>query len=115
LREGDLVVILAYGRVYAELAALLDEIARLRLRSLLITDTLADALRPRVDFVLPVPRGRAEMLSRHTAALGFIEALLVGVATRRPAETLASLQALDEARKKLGGGVAKLSIAQPPR
>ena len=115
LREGDLVVILAYGRVYAELAALLDEIARLRLRSFLITDTLADTLRRRVDFVLPVPRGRAEMLSMHTATLGFIEALLVGVATRRPAETLASLQALNEAREKLGGKAANLSTAQPRR
>jgi DNA-binding MurR/RpiR family transcriptional regulator len=114
LRGGDLVVILAYGRIYAELAAVLDEIARLRLRSFLITDTLADTLRPRVDFVLPVPRGRAEMLSMHTGTLGFIEALLVGVATKRPAETLASLQALNEAREKLGGGVANLSIAQPP-
>jgi DNA-binding MurR/RpiR family transcriptional regulator len=115
LREGDLVVILAYGRVYAELAALLDEIARLRLRSFLITDTLADTLRRRVEFVLPVPRGRAEMLSMHTATLGFIEALLVGVATRRPAETLASLQALNQTREKLGRGLANLSIAQPPR
>jgi DNA-binding MurR/RpiR family transcriptional regulator len=115
LREGDLVVILAYGRVYAELAALLDEIVRLRLRSFLITDTLADTLRDRVEFVLPVPRGRAEMLSMHTATLGFIEALLVGVATRRPAQTLASLQALNQMREKLGRGVANLSIAQPPR
>jgi DNA-binding MurR/RpiR family transcriptional regulator len=113
VREGDLVIILAYGRVYAELAALLDEIARLGLRSFLITDSLADRLRRRVDFVLSVPRGRAEMLSMHTATLGFIEALLVGVATRRPAETLASLQALNEAREKLGGGAANLSIAQP--
>jgi hypothetical protein len=54
------------------------------------------------------------MLSMHTGTLGFIEALLVGVATKRPAETLASLQALNEAREKLGGGVANLSIAQPP-
>ena len=37
LRGGDLVIILAYGRIYAELAALLDEIARLRLQSFLIT------------------------------------------------------------------------------
>ncbi len=115
LRAGDLVVILAYGRVYAELAALLDEIARLGLRSFLITDTLAATLRGRVDFVLPVPRGRAEMLSMHTATLGFIEALLVGVATRRPQETIASLQALNEAREKLGGGVPNLAVAQPPR
>jgi len=103
LREGDLVIMLAYGRVYAELAALLDEIDRRGLRSFLLTDTLAEILRQRVDLVLPVARGRADMLSMHTATLGFIEALLVGVAAKRPDETLASLKALNEAREKLAG------------
>jgi hypothetical protein len=50
---------------------------------------------------LSVKRGQADMLSMHTATLGFIEALLVGVATKRPDETLASLRALNEAREKL--------------
>jgi DNA-binding MurR/RpiR family transcriptional regulator len=104
LREGDLIIMLAYGRVYAELAALLDEIERHRLRSFLVTDTLVATLRHRVDLVLPVPRGHAEMLSMHTATLGFIEALLVGVATRRPDETLASLKELNEARARLREG-----------
>ena len=76
LREGDLVIMLAYGRVYAELAALLDDIDRRGLRSFLVTDTLAATLRPRVDLVLSVARGHADMLSMHTATLGFIEALL---------------------------------------
>jgi hypothetical protein len=67
---------LAYGRVYPELAALLDEIGRRGLRSFLATDTLAATLRRRVDLVLPVARGQANMLSMHTATLGFIEALL---------------------------------------
>jgi DNA-binding MurR/RpiR family transcriptional regulator len=96
------VVMLAYGRVYAELNALLDEIARRELRSFLVTDTLAATLRRRVELVLPVARGRADMLSMHTATLGFIEALLVGVAAKRPDETLASLQALNDARRRLG-------------
>jgi DNA-binding MurR/RpiR family transcriptional regulator len=103
LREGDLVIMLAYGRVYAELAALIDEIGDRKLRSLLVTDTLAASLRNRVDLVVPVQRGRAEMLSTHTATLGFIEALLVGVATKRPDETLASLKTLNQARQKLAG------------
>jgi DNA-binding MurR/RpiR family transcriptional regulator len=103
LRRGDLVMMLAYGRVYAELAALLDEIERRGLASFLVTDTLAAILRKRVDLVLPVPRGHADMLSMHTATLGFIEALLVGVAAKRPAETLASLEALNEARQRLAG------------
>ncbi len=43
------------------------------------------------------------MLSMHTATLGFIEALLAGIAAKRPDETLASLKALNEARQKLAG------------
>ena len=104
--------ILAYGRIYAELAALLDEIDRHGLRSFLITDTLAATLRRRVDLVLLVPRGQAEMLSMHTATLGFIEALLVGVATKRPDETLASLKELNEARAKLTGKPMTLPVSK---
>lgn len=110
LREGDLVIMLAYGRIYAELAALLDEIDRRRLRSILVTDTLAASLRHRVDLVLQVPRGHAEMLSMHTATLGFVEALLVGVAAKRPGETLTSLKALNETRQKLTGQAMNLSV-----
>jgi DNA-binding MurR/RpiR family transcriptional regulator len=110
LRKGDLVIILAYGRVYQELAVLLDEIERREVGSILLTDTLASKLRDRVDLVLPVARGQADMLSTHTATLGLLETLLVGVATRRPAETLASLEGLNERRRKLTGKAMKLSI-----
>jgi len=111
LREGDLVIMLAYGRVYAELASLLAGIDRLGLGSFLVTDTLAGTLRHRVDLVLPVARGHAEMLSMHTTTLGFIEALLVGVATKRPDETLASLKTLNEAREKLVGKPMNLPVS----
>jgi DNA-binding MurR/RpiR family transcriptional regulator len=108
LRQGDLVIMLAYGRVYGELDALLDEIVRLKLGSFLITDTLAAPLRRRVDLVLPVARGRTDLLSMHTGTLAFIEALLVGIAVRRPEQTMAALQALNDARQVLAGKSAKL-------
>ncbi|MCO5131492.1 MAG: MurR/RpiR family transcriptional regulator [Afipia sp.] len=110
LRDGDLVVILAYGRVYAELAVLLEEIQRRRLASLLLTDTLAGRLRRRVDLVLPVARGRADLLSMHTATLGLIETLLVGVATTRPRQTLAGLKNLNQLRERLAGKGAHLPM-----
>jgi DNA-binding MurR/RpiR family transcriptional regulator len=109
LRKGDLVVILAYSRVYQELGVLIDEIERRGISSLLLTDTLAAKLRERVDLVLPVARGQADMLSTHTATLGLLEAILVGVASRRPVETLASLEGLNESRRKLAGKAVKLS------
>jgi DNA-binding MurR/RpiR family transcriptional regulator len=103
LRAGDLLLMFAYGRVYRELATLLDQAARCGVGTLLFSDTLGAQLGARVDLVLPVARGRADMLSMHTATLGLIEALLVGIATARPLETAASLEALNRLRSELVG------------
>jgi DNA-binding MurR/RpiR family transcriptional regulator len=103
LRKGDLMVIMAYGRTYRELAVLLDQADHLGIAKILVTDTLGFVLRKRVDLVLPVARGKVDALSMHTATLGLIEALLVGVAARRPAQTIASLERLNELRAKLAG------------
>ncbi len=68
-----------------------------------MTDTLAAALRERVGVVLPVARGRADMLSMHTATLALIEALLVGIATARQSKAIASLELLNDLRSQLVG------------
>ena len=102
-REGDLLILFAYGRVYRELDALLDQADRRGATKILLSDTLGHKLRERVDLVLPVARGRADMLSMHTATLALIEALLVGVATKCPEETIASLEALNRIRTALAG------------
>jgi DNA-binding MurR/RpiR family transcriptional regulator len=112
LRKGDLVVMLAYGRVYAELAALLDKAERIGARKILLTDTLATILRERIDLALSVARGRVDMFSMHTATLGLIEALLVGIATKRPRETIESLKSLNDAREKLVGKPMALPISR---
>jgi DNA-binding MurR/RpiR family transcriptional regulator len=103
LRRGDLAIVLAYSRVYPELEALLDRAATLGLATILVTDTLGTSLRKRVDLVFPVERGRADGLSMHTATLALFEALLVGVAAKRPAETVANLKLLNNLRARLAG------------
>src|SRR5258708_7528294 len=90
-RRGGVVVAVHYSRVYRELAVLLDHAAALGLPRILLTDTLGAALRRRVDLVLTVARGRADQLSMHATTLALIEALLVGIAARRPASTVANL------------------------
>jgi DNA-binding MurR/RpiR family transcriptional regulator len=111
LRRGDLAIVLAYGRVYREVETLLDHARRNGIATILLTDNLGSALRKRVDIVLPVARGRADKLSMHTATLGLIEALLVGIAAKRPAETLSSLGALNGLRAKLVGADMELPVA----
>lgn len=100
-REGDLLVIFAYGRVYRELAVLLDQADQRAMPSILISDTLGSKLHHRVSHVLPVARGRMNMLSMHTATLALIEALIVGAAMTRSKESMASLEALNEIRTAL--------------
>jgi DNA-binding MurR/RpiR family transcriptional regulator len=111
LRKGDLVIILAYSRVYRELDALLKRSSVLKLSTILLTDTLGPTLRKRVDLVLRVARGNAEGFSTHTATLGLIEALLVGFAAKRPADTISQLKALNALRASIAGDDMELPVA----
>jgi DNA-binding MurR/RpiR family transcriptional regulator len=111
LRKGDLVVILAYSRVYRELDALLKRSKELKLATVLLTDTLGPVLRKRVDLVLPVARGNAQGFSTHTATLGLVEALLVGLAAERPGETIAQLKELNALRASIAGEDMELPVA----
>ena len=113
LRKGDLVIILAYSRVYRELDALLKRSSVLKLSTILLTDTLGPTLRKRVDLVLRVARGNAEGFSTHTATLGLIEALLVGFAAKRPADTISQLKALNALRASIAGDDMELPVADP--
>jgi DNA-binding MurR/RpiR family transcriptional regulator len=108
LRNGDLLIIFAYSRVYRELAALIEEAERQGIARILVTDSLGERLRSRVDLVFNVARGRAGMLSMHTATLGLVESLLVGLATARPEQTLSSLRRLNQARAELAGKAMQL-------
>jgi len=112
LREGDLVMVFAYGRVYPEVATILEQADRRGVAKILFSDTLGARLRDKVDLTLSVQRGRADMLSMHTATLGLIEALLVGVAMTEPDKTMASLNALNALRAKMVGRRMDLPTAQ---
>lgn len=103
LKKDDLLMIFAYGRVYRELNVLLNQADRYSVKRILFSDTLGSKLGKRVDLVLPVARGRADMFSMHTATLALIEALLVGVASERPEETISNLEALNKVRTALAG------------
>ena len=115
LKEGDLVVALAYSRVYKEIEALLAQSRRLGVPRILLTDSLAAALGGQVDLVLPVARGNADWFSTHTATLGLIEALLVGLAAKRPAETVANLKNLNALRSELAGEMMELPVSNSRR
>jgi DNA-binding MurR/RpiR family transcriptional regulator len=99
---------MAYGRVYAELEVLLQHAGRLRLHTVLVTDTLERELGHRVSHVVNIPRGRSDAFSMHSATMAFLEALLVGLATRQPQKTISSLDELNRLRSDLAGQTMRL-------
>jgi DNA-binding MurR/RpiR family transcriptional regulator len=111
LKKGDLVVALAYSRVYPEIETLLAEAGRIGASTVLLTDTLGSALREQVDLVLPVARGNTDWFSTHTGTLGLIEAMLVGLAAKRPVQTVASLKKLNDLRSELAGEMMNLAVS----
>ncbi len=108
LRPSDLLIMLAFGRPYREITVLIEHAVSLDLATILITDTLDTKLNRRVDHVLRVERGRVDALSLHTATLGLIEAVLVGIAAKRPTKTVASLKMLNSLRTKVAGQFMEL-------
>ena len=114
LRAGDVVVAFAYGRLYRELAVLLEACGSLSVPVLLMTDTLGTRLKARVRLVLTAARGRADLLSMHTATLALVEALLVGVAAEHRDRTMGHLRALNQAREELVGEPMNLRLDNGP-
>jgi len=103
LRRGELLIMFTYGRVYREVATLLAQAERRGTARILFSDSLGLQLADRVDLYLPVQRGRADLLSTHTATLALIEALLIGIPARRAEATLDNLRALNRMRGELMG------------
>lgn len=112
LKKTDLVVALAYSRVYPEIETVLAEAARVGAPIILLTDTLGTVLSEHVDLVLPVARGNTDWFSTHTGTLGLVEAMLVGLAAKRPAQTVASLKKLNDLRAELAGDMMNLPISE---
>lgn len=108
LAPGDVLVILAYGRAYPELTAMVRHAGSLSIPMILLTDTLGPVLGKSMKEVLNIPRGRSDLQSMHTATLAFIEALLVAIAAERPAASIASLETLNRLRGDLAGGPMNL-------
>jgi DNA-binding MurR/RpiR family transcriptional regulator len=112
LKKSDVIVILAYTRVYRELESLLARAECVGSATILLTDSLGETLDEHVDLVLPVARGNTDWFSTHTATFGLIEALLIGLAAKRPSDTLAELRLLNELRSELAGSDVELSVSQ---
>lgn len=103
LREGDALLILAYGRSYREVVATFAEARKLHLPIVLVTDTLERKLAQRADVIIPAKRGSTDRMALHGATLVVLEALVLGLAASDQARALTALNRLNDLREAVNG------------
>ncbi len=100
LRPGDALLVLAYGRAYAEIITVFDEARQLSLPIVLVTDSLDKKLARFASVILPAHRGRSNRVALHGATLVCLEALVLGLAAASP-QTVVSLDRLNRLREAI--------------
>ena len=103
LEPGDVVVVLAYGRLQSHVRVLLDHSAALELPVVLVTDTLGRKLGAGVHTTLECGRGTPGLFASHGTTLVLIEALVLAVAAGDRDAAEESLAALNDLRAALAG------------
>jgi DNA-binding MurR/RpiR family transcriptional regulator len=101
LREGDSLLILAYGRLYKEVTAVFAEAKRLDLATVLVTEADDTPLARMADVVIAIPRGHPGQVSLHGATLVGLEALVLSLAAAQPNDALTSLDKLNHLRRSI--------------
>jgi DNA-binding MurR/RpiR family transcriptional regulator len=102
LRQGDSLLILAYGSLYKEVSAVSGEARSHGIATVLVTglsDTSIAKKKP--DVLVVIPRGRPGRVSLHGATLVGLETLVLSLAAARSDDALASLDKLNHLRRAI--------------
>ncbi len=110
LRPDDAVLAAGFHRITGELVAVLDQARSRGCRSVFITDTLGSVFRDQVDVVLAARRGPVSTFHSLTVPMAILNALILAVAMARPAESVGTLNRLQELRATYGLD----ALGQPP-
>jgi DNA-binding MurR/RpiR family transcriptional regulator len=102
LQSGDVVLLLAYGGLYPEVAAVLDEAKSQSLPTVLMTESAGTPLAKLADVVVALPRGRPGNVALHGGTLVALEAIVLALAAARPDDALMSLDRLNALRRAIG-------------
>jgi DNA-binding MurR/RpiR family transcriptional regulator len=101
LESGDTLLALAFMHVRARDMIVLEHARGLRLPCVLVTDTLALALKGHYTVALAAPRGESDMFPTATVPLAILESLLLGIGNQDRARTLSTMKMRDELIRKL--------------
>lgn len=101
LRAGDAVVAIGYERVVPELRVTLARARELKLRSVLVTDSLGLALAGQFTVALSARRAGSGMYHQGAITIVVLDALLMGLAARHRASALEAAEELQALRDRI--------------
>ena len=101
VRPGDGLLILAYGRTYAEVLVVFEEASRRRLPVVLVTDSLEPKLARQADVIVPARRGRQGRVAMHGVTLIVLEAIALGLAFADQQAAMGALARVGDVRSRL--------------
>jgi DNA-binding MurR/RpiR family transcriptional regulator len=99
ITNGDVLLVLAYGRLYREVKAVFAEAKALGLATVLVTEADDTPLAKLANVCVVIPRGRPGQVALHGATLVGLEGLVLSLAAARPDAALASLENLNRLRR----------------
>jgi DNA-binding MurR/RpiR family transcriptional regulator len=103
LGPDDVVVAMAHNRINRELRVILDHCLQVGVPVILLTDTLGEALRDKVDVVLSAPMSRPGTFTSQATVLILLEALTIAVAAQDRDRALAATERMNTLREELNG------------
>jgi DNA-binding MurR/RpiR family transcriptional regulator len=101
LKQGDSLLVLAYGGPYKEVTAVFAEAKSLGVATVLVTEAYGTPLARMADVVIAIPRGHPGQVSLHGATLVGLEALVLSLAAAKPDDALTSLDKLNHLRRAI--------------
>jgi DNA-binding MurR/RpiR family transcriptional regulator len=103
IAEGEALLLMAHERLDRDAEVTLGRANELGLPVVLLTDTLGARLADRVEVTLPALRSRRRGLAGAAATVAVLDALMLALAARDRTRSLATLDELNELRKRLRG------------
>ncbi|WP_342629208.1 MurR/RpiR family transcriptional regulator [Nguyenibacter vanlangensis] len=101
LREGDGLVVMAYGTLYREIAVLFQEASRLGLPTVLVTDRIQAENVPPGTAIVSAMRGREEHIALHSATVAILESIAFGLSVADREQTVDALDRLNRFRSRI--------------
>lgn len=102
MQAKDVVLVTGFHHISAEISAVIDHAHKTGCSTILLTDTLGSTFRDRVDVVLSARRGPVSNFHSLTVPMVILNALILGVAMKKPKESLGALDRFQAMRAAYG-------------